>query len=114
MSLEKVLRTLEGFGLSSVESEVYIYLAKAGPSKINHMANSLKITREQLLSALRSLKKKGIVTARSKRAALFSAIAFEELVKRYIRLNIEQAEALQETRQELLDSWQNMAKQSNN
>ncbi len=108
MSLERVLKTLEGFGLSRVEAEVYVYLAKAGPSKINQLANSLKITREELFSALRSLKKKGIVEVSFKHDALFSALTFEELVNRYVKLHVKQAQILKENKQQLIDSWRKM------
>ncbi len=113
MSLERVLKTLEGFGLSRVEAEVYIYLAKLGPAKARDLGSGLRMTKQQLYPALKSLKKKGIVSSKPERAALFSALAFEELLKRYVTINVEQAEILKETKEDLMESWRSMAKQNN-
>jgi len=113
MSLERVLNTLESFGLSRVESEVYVYIAKAGPSRLKDLSNALRMTKVQLHSTLQNLEKKGIVTSKPERSALFSALAFEELINRYVELNIEQAKIIKETRQELLDNWRKMGKQNN-
>src|SRR5512136_1505106 len=108
MSLDSVLKTLESCGLSRVESEVYIYLAKAGPARAKDLVIALKIAKMQAYSALQNLKKKGVVTSKRERTSLFSALAFEELVNRYVKLNIEQAEIIKEAKQELLDNWRNM------
>ncbi len=113
MSLERVLRALEGFGLSRVESEVYVYLAKSGPSKTEELCECLRIPKQQLYRALKGLEKKGIVTSKAEPVALFSALAFEELVNRYVRLNVEQAKIIKETKQQLLDSWRSMTKENN-
>ncbi len=113
MSLERVLRTLEGLGLSHLESEVYVYLAKAGPSQIKDLGNGLRMTKQQLFQVLRSLKEKGIVTIRPEPAKMFSAIAFEELLNFYLKLNAEKAKAIEETKQELIESWLEITKQNN-
>jgi len=113
MSLERVLKTLERFGLSRTESEVYVYLAKAGPSKARDMVNALGIAKKQLHQTLQSLDRKGLVTSKPERIALFSALAFEELVNRYVKLNVAQAEIIKETKQQLLDSWRNMTTKNN-
>lgn len=114
MSLERVLRTLEGFGLSRVESEVYVYLAKAGPSKAEELGTGLRMTKQQLCPVLKGLKEKGIVASRSERPRLFSAIAFEELLNLLMKLGAEKAKAVKETKQELVDSWREITKQNNN
>jgi predicted transcriptional regulator len=44
LSLERVLKTLEGFGLSRTDAEVYVYLAKKGSKKGRELANALQIT----------------------------------------------------------------------
>ena len=113
MSLERVLKTLESFGLSRVESEVYVYLAKAGPSKARDLSSGLRMPKQQLYPALKSLKKKGIVDSKPERSALFSAIPFEELLNLFMKLNAEKAKAIGETKKELVDSWHDTTKQNN-
>ena len=113
MSLERVLRLLESFGFSKVDSEVYIYLAKAGPQGGRDIARGLKMTRQQLYSALRNLRRKGVISSSLERPALFSALAFEELLDLFVKLNIEQAQIIKETRDELLANWRNATKRNN-
>jgi sugar-specific transcriptional regulator TrmB len=113
MSLKRVLKTLESFGLSHVESEVYVYLAKAGPSKGEELSTGLRMTKQQLYSALKGLREKGIVASRPERARLFSAIAFEELLNLFMKLSAEKAKVVRETKQELVDSWRDMTQQNN-
>jgi sugar-specific transcriptional regulator TrmB len=112
LSLKRVLKTLEGFGLSSMESKVYVYLAKVGPSNAIELTHGLGVTKQQLIHTLRNLKKKGIVTSAPESSELFSAIAFEELLYRYIEVNAEKAKAIRETKQELVNNWQNVTRQN--
>ncbi|MBA4464327.1 MAG: helix-turn-helix domain-containing protein [Nitrosopumilaceae archaeon] len=108
MSLERVLKTLEAFGLSRSDSEVYLYLAKKGPRKGSEVANALKISKQQLYSSLKNLKNKGIVNTSFDRPALFSALAFEEVLELLIRIRVDQAKAIRQTKNELLKSWRSM------
>lgn len=108
-----MLKTLESFGLSRVESEVYVYLAKTGPSKVRDLTIGLRMPRQQLYPILKRLKEREIVTVRPERTSLYSALTFSELLNRYVKINVEQAEIIRETKQELLDSWRNMEKQNN-
>jgi sugar-specific transcriptional regulator TrmB len=108
-----VLQLLKSFGFSRVEAEVYIYLAKKGPSKGKDLTIGLKMTKQQLYPALRELKKKKIVTSRHERTALFSALTLEELLNRHVRTNLEQAGIIKETKEEMLDYWRNMIKKNN-
>jgi sugar-specific transcriptional regulator TrmB len=114
VSLERILRALEGLGLSRMESEVYIYLAKAGPCKARELCAGLRMTKQQLYPVLKGLKKKGIVASRTEHAKLFSAIAFEELLDLFMKLSAEKVKILTETKQELVDSWRETTKQNNN
>jgi len=105
LTLERVLKTLEDFGLSRADAEVYVYLAKQGPKKGRELANALEVTKQQLYPSLKNLKKKGVVTASLERPALFSAVAFEEVIELLIAIKMEQAKAFEETKKELMDSW---------
>ena len=113
MSLERVLKLFKSLGFSKVEAEVYVYLAKAGPTKPKDLMIGLGMTRQQLYPALEKLKKKKIVDIRPESHALFSTLTFEELLNHYVKMSLKQAEAIKETKEVLLDCWQNMSKQSN-
>ncbi len=105
-----MLRALEGLGLKRMDAEVYVYLAKKGPQKGLNVADSLKIRKQQLYSILKNLQTKGVVTASSKRPALFSAVLFEKALELLVEANMEQAKAIKETKEELFANWRNMAK----
>jgi sugar-specific transcriptional regulator TrmB len=105
LSLERVLKTLEGFGLSRTDAEVYVYLAKKGSRKGRELANALQITKQQLYPCLKNLKNRGIVTVSLERPALFSAVAFEKVVEMLIKIKVQQAKAIKEMKKELLASW---------
>jgi len=109
VSLERVLKTLEGFGLSRIDAEVYVYLAKKGPKKGRELANALQVTKQQLYPSLKNLKNRGIVTASLERPALFSAVAFEQVLELLIEIKVEQAKVIKETKKELLGSWQSIS-----
>jgi sugar-specific transcriptional regulator TrmB len=114
LSLERVLQLFRSIGFSRVEAEVYVYLAKTGPTKPKDLMIGLGMTRQQLYPALKTLKKKRLVDSRPESHALFSTSTFEKLLNHYMKTSLEQAETIKETRAELLDSWQNISKQNNN
>jgi sugar-specific transcriptional regulator TrmB len=93
-----VLRILEGFGVSNTDAEVYVYLAKRGPTRSVDLAVDFGKTQQQIYPILRRLNKKGIVKNSRSHQMLFSALAFEELLERYVKLNMEQAKIIEEVK----------------
>jgi sugar-specific transcriptional regulator TrmB len=69
--------------------------------------------KQQLYPTLKSLKKKGLVTSRPEHTALFSAIAFEELLNLFMKLNAEEAKTIREAKQKLVNSWLDLTRQNN-
>jgi sugar-specific transcriptional regulator TrmB len=114
MSLERVLQLLKSFGFSRVDAEVYIYLAKTGSQRGKDLADGLKMSKQQLYPILKNLQGKGVVISSSTRPALFSALAFEELLHLYVKLKIDQAQIITENKDELLESWRNVTQNGNN
>jgi sugar-specific transcriptional regulator TrmB len=114
LSLERVLQLMRRLGFSRVEAEVYVHLAKAGPRSSSDLAESLNLTTQQLHIVLRSLKDKGAVKFNRRKAILFYALKFEELLNFFVKSNISQAQIIQETKQDLIASWKEMLGESNN
>ena len=108
LSLERVLKTLEGFGLSRVDAKMYVYLAKMGPQNASELAEALKITKQQLHPSIKNLRDKGIVAASSGQPPLLCAVAFEKALEILIKVKVEQAKAIKETKKELLSSWRSL------
>ena len=113
MSLERVLRTLEGLGLGRSAAEVYVHLAKKGPQEGATIADALKLRKHNLHAILKTLQDKGVVTASVEYPLMFSAVAFESALDLLVEANMEQAKVIQETRDELLSEWRDMIKRNN-
>ena len=114
MSLERVLKTLESFGLTRKDAKAYIYLAKKGPKEAKDLAIALKLTHPQLNSILANLQKKGFICTSAQRQDLFSALAFELILDMMIEIKDEEAEVVRRTREELLRSWGTITKKTTN
>ena len=111
MSLERVIRSLVSLGLSRVDAEVYVHLAKRGPLEIMSLATALRFSKKKLIDSLRHLQSKGIVTRSLQGNRLFSAKPFEKTIELLIEIKTEQAQIMQESKEELLSSWQKMTKE---
>ena len=103
MSLERVIKALIGLGLSRVDAEVYVYLAKKGPQKVVDLTKALNINKQKIHASLKNLRTKGLV---SKDRTIFSALPFEEALDLLIKMKKERAQAIQEGREELLTAWE--------
>ena len=113
MSLERIIKTLEGFGIKRIDAEVYVYLAKKGPLKADEVAAALKLSKQKVYYILTKLQNKGIVTVNIQCPSLFIAVAFEKVLDMLVKADLEQAHAVKETKKELLSSWQSMTSRDN-
>lgn len=103
MSLELIIKALVRLGLSRLEAEVYVYIANNGPQKAVTLAKVLNFNNSKIYASLRNLQTKGLVT---KDRAIFSALPFEEALELLIEMEKEQAQAMQESKEELLTTWE--------
>jgi len=113
LSLERIIKTLEGFGLKRIDTEVYVYLAKKGPLKAGEVAAALKLSKQKVYRILKNLQKKGVVTVSLQCSSLFIAVAFEKVLDMLVKADLEQAQAIKETKKELLSSWRSMTGRDN-
>jgi sugar-specific transcriptional regulator TrmB len=103
--LERIIKTLEAFGLSRVDAKVYIYLSKTGPQNVEELIEALKMTKQQVLSSIKNLRDKGIVASSVGHPILFCAFSFEKVLEILINTEIEHAKTIRETKKELLSNW---------
>jgi sugar-specific transcriptional regulator TrmB len=106
LSQEIVLNTLINFGLSQIEAQIYIFLAKKGAQKGRDIRKALKITKQQLYPGLRNLQNKGILSSTIEHPARFSALSFEKVLDLFIRAKVEETQRLQQSKDEILSKWQ--------
>lgn len=113
MSQERVIETLMSFGLTRIDSQIYILLAKKGPQKAIEVGKALKTSKPQLYRSLQALESKGIVSATLEHPAKFSALPFEKaldlLAKAKMKKALEEAQQIQETKQDILGNWQRIS-----
>ncbi|HTY76108.1 MAG TPA: helix-turn-helix domain-containing protein, partial [Candidatus Nanoarchaeia archaeon] len=109
MSQEQVLKTLIDLGLTRLDSQVYIYLAKKGPQKGQEISKGLKIQKQQLYRSLKNLQGKGIVESSLKHPAQFSAVSFDKVVDIFVKAKMAEANRIQENKEEILASWKALA-----
>ena len=105
LSLERVIRIIEGLGLKRTEAEVYVYLAKKGPLSAEEVVAIFNLSKQKLYRILKKLQNIGVVNTEPKNPAIFKALVFEKALDLLIRANIEQARAIEEIREELLSNW---------
>jgi sugar-specific transcriptional regulator TrmB len=106
LSQETVLNTLVSFGLTQIEAQIYIFLAKRGAQKGRDILKALKITKQQLYPSLRKLQNKGIVSSTIEHPARFSALPFEKVLDLFIKAKVEETQRLQQSKDEILSKWQ--------
>ena len=110
MSLELIFDTLVSFGLKLIDAQIYIFLAKKGPHRGKDIAKALKITKQQLYSALKNLKEKGIVNSTSKRPALFSAEPIEKVLTMFMESRTQEIQSIVQKKEKLLSNWHKTTK----
>jgi sugar-specific transcriptional regulator TrmB len=108
MSLTRVIQALVALGLSRVDAEVYVHLAKRGPVEIVNLATALRLSKKKLANSLNILRSKGIVTGTFEDNTRFSALPFEQAIELLINIKTEQTQIMQETKEDLFHSWRKM------
>jgi sugar-specific transcriptional regulator TrmB len=113
MSKERVIKALKGLGLSSVDVQVYIFLARTGPQKVSEIALALNLPENKVDRSLKELRKIRIIKASIEYPLKFVAVPFEEMIDLFIEVKREQAKNMQESREELLSKWKAIIKKEN-
>jgi sugar-specific transcriptional regulator TrmB len=113
LSQERVIDTLMSFGLTRMDAKIYILLAKKGSIKAIEVGKALKMSKPQLYRSLKNLERIGIVSATLEHPAKFSAVTFEKaldlLAKAKMKKALEEAQHIQESKDELLANWQSLS-----
>ena len=75
---EELVSNLQDFGLSQDESEIYVGLLRAGPSRVSQISNFIQINRVKGYRILENLKKRGLVSSTFSNPTVYIAIDLEE------------------------------------
>ena len=113
MSKERIIKALEGLGLTQVDTQVYIFLAQEGPHRMGEIALALNLPEGSVDRSLKELQSISIVEASIEYPLEFVAMPFEEVIDLFIEVKREQAKTMQESREELLSNWKAIIKKKN-
>ena len=102
MNLERIIETLTTLGLSRLDAEIYVYIARNGPKSVNDLDNSLNYSKSQISN---SLKKLIAITLVSKEEPMFSALPFEDALELLIEKQRAKEKTLKETKNHLVKTW---------
>ena len=105
LSLDRIIKTLVGLGLSQTDAEVYVHLANAGPATARSIINNLAISKRQIYRSLKALQQKGIASGNDEYPAEFSAVSFEKALDLLLEVKKEQAKSLEASKAELVSDF---------
>ena len=108
MSKERITEALKGFGFSTIDTQVYFFLANQGAHEISEMVSALNLHERKVRASLKDLQNMSIIKASIECPLKFEALPFEELINIIIEIKKEQAKTLKATREELISSWRSI------
>jgi len=109
LSQEKVLKTLENLGLSSLDARVYVFLGKKGPQEAKTIVKALEIPKQSLYPILKTLQGKGLANTTLEHPTKFSAVPFEKVLDLFIKAKMEEAQRIKKGKNEILSDWNSFA-----
>ena len=104
MSLSKALETLMKLGLSRMDAQVYVYIAKKGPCTKKDLALALKTTNKLLGQSLRNLQTKGYVTSKMEKQTFFTAIQLGKIIEDHVKAETEQLQRIKQAKEDYLSN----------
>ncbi len=111
MTQQKVIRALVSFGLTQSDAKVYVFLAQRGPQKARDIAKPLKMPKQTLYLAIKSLLGKGMLVSSIEHPARFSAKPFEKVLRLFAEAKMEEARHIQQSKDEILADWNSISEE---
>jgi sugar-specific transcriptional regulator TrmB len=112
MSEKRIIDALKGLGLSSSDAQVYVFLAKDGPSTLQELTKHLKLKDSVIDGSIKELQSIGVVMCSIEKPIEFIAMPFYELIDLFIEVKKEQAKNMTESKQKILSTWKTMLKKN--
>jgi len=111
LSKGRVIKALKELGLSSIDVQVYVLIARTEHQNIKEIALALNLPESKAQRSLKDLQSLSIVKASIEYPLEFEASPFEEVINLIIEVKKEQAKAMQQAKEELLSSWRKITKE---
>jgi sugar-specific transcriptional regulator TrmB len=97
LSKKRIIEALKGLGLTQVDTQIYIFLTKEGPHRIEKIALVLNLPEEKIDRSLKDLQSINIVKVSIEYPLEFVAMPFEEVIDLFIEVKKEQAKTMEKT-----------------
>jgi sugar-specific transcriptional regulator TrmB len=107
---ETLKTTLEKFGLTKQEAEVYLFLAKRWALKTGQISKQMKKNKGQTYRLLTSLQKKGLVETTLEFPTRYVAVPLEKVLDSFIHSKREEVASIEREKDGILEDWNNISK----
>ena len=108
MNEEDLVSNLQDFGLSQDESEIYVGLLRAGPSRVSQICNFIQINRVKGYRLLENLKKQGLVSSTFSNPTVYSANDLEESLENLVTNKKFEADRLEKTKKFITKNYNSL------
>jgi len=95
-------------GLSQIDAQVYVFLAKKGPQRAENIGDALKLQEQLLFQSLESLQRKGVVNSAIASSALFFALPFDKALELLVKAHLKETQNIEQNKDEILSRWKSM------
>jgi len=112
LSKERIIKALNGLGLTQNEILVYVFLAKNGPHDELEISEMLGFHVRETIHGLKNLQEIKIVEVIKKYPVQYSAVPFEEVIDLFIEVKKEQTKTMENSKEDLIANWQTMMKKN--
>ncbi len=89
-------------GLTQLEAQIYVYLAKKGPREEKDLAHALETTDEELCRSLLNLQENGFVTSKIEHQTIFTAVPLEQVIENIVKAKTEETQRMEEEKENYL------------
>ena len=91
-------------GLTEMDAQVYIYLAKKGLHEEKDLAYALNADDQQLCCSLRNLHEKGFVILKTENQTFFVAVPLEEVIDNIVKTKTEETQRIEQEKESFLSN----------
>jgi len=112
MAEESLKQSLQKYGFTPNEAEIYIFLSRSGPCPARLVARRFNINRMKAYRTLRSLEEKGLVESIMGRPIRFAATPLGEILERHLKEMKDRVNDLESVERSILDTWNNLSKEN--
>ena len=102
--------TLEKFGVTKQETEVYLFLARRWALKSGQISKQMRKNKGQTYRLLTSLQEKGLVETTLEYPTRYVAVPLEKVLDLVIYSKHEEASLIEKSKNDLLEDWSNISK----